>query len=392
MHGRRRAGAVLQRAGRAGRAGPAGRGDSRRPARRSVGASVVRPVRAAWLRAASARWARKTCGLPSKARPAKPACCWSRDWSICSSARSKVNPGPCPCCPTRSAGRGSEREGRTLTVAGYRTTGGIRGAVAQTAEEVYERLPAEQRPLLRDLLLRLVAPSPNGEPVRARVPRRTLAADAVHEGLIEQLAGARLVTTDGDVVELAHEALARAWPRLRGWLDDDVDGQRILRHLAGAADTWDTMGRPESELYRGLRLHQAVDWRDRARPTLSPTEEAFPRCRDGARRRGGTPCRGTSAASGPHQPATQGAARRRGRLARRRPRRRAAGVAAGQAGRPRDGGRRRRAGGGARPQRRPVGSLAPARGRGGTPRQLTRHSGESGGRAGAEAGPGRIDH
>ena len=67
---------------------------------------------------------------------------------------------------------------------------------------------------------------------------------------------ARLVTSDDDTVELAHESLARAWPRLRGWLDDDVEGQRILRHLAGAADTWDTMGRPDSELYRGVRLAQ----------------------------------------------------------------------------------------------------------------------------------------
>ena len=50
------------------------------------------------------------------------------------------------------------REGRTLTVAGYRATGGIRGAVAQSAEAVYERVAAEQRPLLRDLLLRLVDP------------------------------------------------------------------------------------------------------------------------------------------------------------------------------------------------------------------------------------------
>ncbi len=55
-----------------------------------------------------------------------------------------------------------EREGRTLTVAGYRKTGGIRGAVAHTAEEVYQRLPDEQRRLLRDLVLRLVAPDPNG--------------------------------------------------------------------------------------------------------------------------------------------------------------------------------------------------------------------------------------
>ena len=183
-----------------------------------------------------------------------------------------------------------EREGRTLTVAGYRKTGGIRGAVAHTAEELYQRLPAEQQPLLRDILLRLVAVSPDGEPARMQVPRRALAADAVHEGLIEQVVAARLMTTDGDLVELAHEALARAWPRLRGWLDDDVDGQRILRHLAGAADTWDTMGRPESELYRGLRLNQAVDWRDHAHSALSPSEEAFleakhDHCGDPRRRR-----------------------------------------------------------------------------------------------------------
>ena len=83
------------------------------------------------------------------------------------------------------------------------------------------------------------------------------------------------MTSDDGVVELAHEALARAWPRLRGWLDDDVEGQRILRHLAAAADAWDAMGRPDSELYRGVRLAQALEWRDRADPDLTPTEQAF---------------------------------------------------------------------------------------------------------------------
>ncbi len=81
-----------------------------------------------------------------------------------------------------------------------------------------------------------------------------MATDAAHDELVELLVGARLVTSDDGVVELAHEALARAWPRLRGWLDEDVEGQRILRHLTGAADTWDAMGRPDSELYRGARL------------------------------------------------------------------------------------------------------------------------------------------
>ncbi len=167
------------------------------------------------------------------------------------------------------------REGRTLTVAGYQESGGIRGAVAKSAEEVYARIPVEQRPLLRDLLLRLVTPTPEGEPVRNRVPRRTVATDDEHELLVELLVGARLVTSDDETVELAHESLARAWPRLRTWLDDDVEGQRILRHLALAADAWDSMDRTDSELYRGVRLAQALEWQTQADPNLTPTERAF---------------------------------------------------------------------------------------------------------------------
>ena len=167
------------------------------------------------------------------------------------------------------------REGRTLTVDGYRATGGIRGAVAQSAEQVYGRVPDDRRPALRDLLLRLVTPTAEGEPVRSRVPRRLVAGDAEHERLVELLVQARLVTSDDGVVELAHEALVRAWPRLRAWLDDDVDGQRILRHLTSAADAWEALGHPDSELYRGVRLAQAVEWRDRAGPDLNPVERAF---------------------------------------------------------------------------------------------------------------------
>jgi DNA-binding SARP family transcriptional activator/WD40 repeat protein len=167
------------------------------------------------------------------------------------------------------------REGATLTVEGYRATGGIRSSVAKSADALYERASPGQRRMLRDLLLRLVGSSPEGAPVRSRVPRRLVAVDAAHEDLIEELVAARLVTSDDGVVELAHEALARAWPRLRGWLDDDTEGQRTLRHLSAAADNWDAMGRPDSELYRGMRLVQAIEWRAAARPDLNPVEQAF---------------------------------------------------------------------------------------------------------------------
>ncbi|MGZ6764698.1 MAG: nSTAND1 domain-containing NTPase [Nocardioidaceae bacterium] len=167
------------------------------------------------------------------------------------------------------------REGPTLTVAGYRATGGIRQAVAQSAESLYDAMDAVRRLQLRGLMLRLVSAADDGDPVRTRLPRDRVAADVAHSGLVEQLVGARLVAVDGDTLQIAHEALVRVWPRLRGWLDDDVEGQRLLRHLAGAANAWHAMGRPESELYRGARLSRTLEWRDRATPDLNDTEAAF---------------------------------------------------------------------------------------------------------------------
>ncbi|MFC7362015.1 nSTAND1 domain-containing NTPase [Nocardioides astragali] len=167
------------------------------------------------------------------------------------------------------------REGSTLTVEGYHSTGGIQGAVAQSAEQLYGSIGADERHVLRDLVLRLVSPGIDGEAVRTRVPRRLIASDAHHERLIGMLVDARLVTSHEEVLEITHEALANAWPRLRGWLDDDVEGQRIRHHLSGAADAWDTLERPDSELYRGVRLARALEWQSGTRSTLTDTEREF---------------------------------------------------------------------------------------------------------------------
>ena len=73
------------------------------------------------------------------------------------------------------------REGRTLTVAGYQASGGIRGSIAQTAERLYESLTTAERPLLRQVLLRLVSAADDGDPVRVRVPRRLVQIDPDRE-------------------------------------------------------------------------------------------------------------------------------------------------------------------------------------------------------------------
>ena len=184
-------------------------------------------------------------------------------------------PGALPLLSHALRATWERREGRTLTVAAYRATGGVRGAVAQSAEQLYLELDDAGRTLLRDLMLRLVAHGGDGEPTRVRLPRRLAAGDQGRDALLERLIESRLVTGDDGVVEIAHEALARAWPRLGEWLEDDVEGQRIRGHLAATADGWEQSGRPDSELYRGARLERAREWRDRAQPVLTGAEHDF---------------------------------------------------------------------------------------------------------------------
>ena len=167
------------------------------------------------------------------------------------------------------------REGRVLTVDGYRASGEIDGAVAKTAEEVFATLSADGVRLLRDILLRLVEASPDGAVISRRVERTRIAIDDAHAQIVDRLVDARLLTTDEESVQLSHEALAREWPRLKEWLADDVEGQRIMRHLGSAAAAWDAMGRPDSELYRGGRLTTAQHWRDAVGPALTAVEREF---------------------------------------------------------------------------------------------------------------------
>jgi DNA-binding SARP family transcriptional activator/WD40 repeat protein len=166
-------------------------------------------------------------------------------------------------------------EGRTLTVAGYQASGGVRGAVAQSAESLYGGLGDDERGQLRDLVLRLVVPGPGGEPLRGEVPRHQVVADPKQDRLIDLMVAARLVTSDADRIELAHEAVVRAWPRLRGWLEDDLEGQRTRHRLTQAAEDWARSGHQESDLYRGSRLAATREWVAAAQPRLTEPEQRF---------------------------------------------------------------------------------------------------------------------
>jgi WD40 repeat protein/class 3 adenylate cyclase/tRNA A-37 threonylcarbamoyl transferase component Bud32/energy-coupling factor transporter ATP-binding protein EcfA2 len=172
----------------------------------------------------------------------------------------------------------ARRDGRTMTLAGYREAGGVRGAIARTAEELYEGANEGERALLRQTFLRLTEPGEGTEDTRRRVPLRELAAGpetgSAIGHLLDKLVQARLVTVDEGTVQFAHEALIREWPRLRGWLNEDREGLLVHRHLTRSTEAWESLGREPGELYRGARLAAALDWA-RGRADLTADERAF---------------------------------------------------------------------------------------------------------------------
>ncbi|MFD9121002.1 cytochrome D1 domain-containing protein [Streptomyces bottropensis] len=173
------------------------------------------------------------------------------------------------------------RRDSALTVDGYERAGGIQGAVARTAENVFARLyPAEQK-TIRRILSRLVLVMDGTGATRRRMSRDALMArlgdaDGAAAAL-DAFVRARLITMDSDTVEITHEALLHAWPRLRGWIHADRAGLLLYQQLAHAAAEWEREGRDPSALYRGTRLDTVRAWAEESDgwSRLGPDEEAF---------------------------------------------------------------------------------------------------------------------
>ncbi|MFJ5260930.1 AAA family ATPase [Streptomyces sp. NPDC088387] len=156
------------------------------------------------------------------------------------------------------------RKGGRLTLSGYRAAGGIQGAVAATAERAWSGLDPAARTAARLLLMRLVRLGEDTQATRRRGTRRQLADESTDPGKTEEsleaLVRARLVTLDAETVEITHEALLHAWPRLRDWIDEDRNGNLLRQRLEEDGRAWETTDRDSALLYRGSRLEQAHTW------------------------------------------------------------------------------------------------------------------------------------
>ncbi|WP_217212271.1 helix-turn-helix domain-containing protein [Streptomyces sp. AC550_RSS872] len=153
------------------------------------------------------------------------------------------------------------RKGRMLTLDAYEAAGGVRGAIAASAEEAYGELSPAQAHAARHLLLRMVEPGQGNADTRRPLSWEEMAGweDPEVRAVAGRLTRARLLTTDDDGVQLAHEALITCWPRLREWIDTDRERLRHHRQLTDAARTWLEHDRDPGTLYRGTRLARAEE-------------------------------------------------------------------------------------------------------------------------------------
>ncbi len=185
-------------------------------------------------------------------------------------------PGGLPLLSTALVEAWECRRERTLDVTGYRERGGVKGAVARLAESAYRELTTAQQEVARRLLLRLADPGEGDASVARRITVPEL-IDGHPDGadIVAALINRRLLTSHDGMVEVAHEALLREWPRLRSWLEEDFHGRRLHHHLRRAAADWAESGREPSELYRGPRLVAALDWSGPRRDELGGVEGEF---------------------------------------------------------------------------------------------------------------------
>ena len=122
-----------------------------------------------------------------------------------------------------------------------------------------------------------MSPTTRPTPGAAWPRAELLSGDDDAEDVLDLFIDRRLITADTDEVEIAHEALLSAWPRLRGWIDADRTGGRVQRQLSDAAEIWRDSNRDAHTLYRGVRLASATDWADDAvhRAGLNVLEREF---------------------------------------------------------------------------------------------------------------------
>ncbi|MET8005436.1 nSTAND1 domain-containing NTPase [Nonomuraea glycinis] len=172
-----------------------------------------------------------------------------------------------------------------LTARSYHALGAVGGALAATAEKaLWSWADPTEQALLERIFIQLVRPGAQldaGE--RAPDTRRVADRDqfgAVEQALIQRLATTRLVVstrrpTGVHTVELTHEALLSAWPRLAAWVEANREFRLWQEDLRTALRVWENASRAPSALLTSAQTEAAEEWIRRRGDEIPAGERAF---------------------------------------------------------------------------------------------------------------------
>jgi WD40 repeat protein len=180
-----------------------------------------------------------------------------------------------------------DRDRKLLTREAYEGTGGVAGALAQHAEATLEGIGPERQGLVREIFRNLLT----AHGTRAVMEREELLSAfperRAAEEVLRHLVDARLLTSYGmegseaepshHRVEVVHESLLRAWPRLVRWQAQDEEGAVLRDQLKQAAHLWEEKGRTADLLWTGTAYREFELWRERYPGALTVLEEDFAR-------------------------------------------------------------------------------------------------------------------
>jgi WD40 repeat protein/energy-coupling factor transporter ATP-binding protein EcfA2 len=152
------------------------------------------------------------------------------------------------------------REGSRLTSHGYGQAGGVGRAVQNSADSAYDKLTAGRQQIAREVLCNMTVAGRDGRLTRRPVTRAELygalagTSQSDIDAVLEAFAAERLIILDVGNAQISHDVLLRAWPRLRGWLQDDQASWILHGKLADDAAGWHENDDDPSFLYRGTHL------------------------------------------------------------------------------------------------------------------------------------------
>jgi hypothetical protein len=147
-----------------------------------------------------------------------------------------------------------------------RHLGGVGGALAKEAEQVYRGLADADQRIVRRAFLAQVRLGEGTRDTRRRAPLDEIVAQGEDRDHVLDLlrhfsrTDQRFITLSGDpsqgrvTAELCHEALLEHWDSLKKWVDEGRSDLRFQRRVAEAADDWQAQSKPNGLLWRSPQL------------------------------------------------------------------------------------------------------------------------------------------